>query len=1265
MTRRRLIGAGLYAALFISLSCAGPQKPDDDSSEADEQLSEQTSGEEHPGAGTPTASTDSSTADSSTADSSIADKQDGPGAVVDVVAGGQHACALHETGEVSCWGRNHFGQLGDATTDDRWWAAPVTGLDDATRLAAGAAHTCALHESGEVSCWGAKVNGLTGDGGSWGEKRRQKAVTEPTRVTGIGGIRKRGRGTSFMCSESTKLEGIVDLDAGYMQTCAVHKSGGVVCWGSETQDQRVSDRVVPCPLPIYGNVRDAKQVFVGDDYVCALQADGQAKCWGAMTTDKFGAERPDDGYNPHVRVRKLAGVESPTDLSPDRVNNCALRGDGAVVCWGGNQRSLLPTDQDSVGFATAVEGLGQVVDIAAGGGFRCAVQANGQAACWGSAKHLFTEKPEDAAENASATPVFVEGVTGAKKIAAGGSQRLDAKEEYDGRYFEGRQKYIHEEFACVTDAGGGVQCWGSNSHGQLGRRPEPGASTPDDAQPVVVSSVSFKKPRNLEPRPENKEKGDAYRPPSSGELMAAMLFGSRSDQDVDCPEMGEFGDKAASNHLRMSFQGQTRLFHFDRVVVNPGSKALEIVLPAVRYHTGPLDKRVEHGWQQLTLRARLPERGKPGQRLPLSVDSEELPRQLGCFVTPPLLGGELIIERYRAPQIGGDGGYLAGRVEVYAGSAEFGAITLDFETDQFATRLPEKLELDPSQNKFSGRKKTSQADNGSVTYDAGRRTLKVELHEKVETDNSRRRGFTNRDKYSFVFEDVDFHPGTFVTENHQQYHVLHLDKFGPGGVSGTHRVIERDRKEEKRARNDERDEPPKLMSRLVEEKAEKKELSFSREQGEFRASFAADQLTRVPAMRSYEVDDPAFETPMDVEAQPFVFENLPDELPQLVLEQYRRLEEVTKDQEASRLTVYRSEPATVDGESLWRLAEDELRRRDDTFVSNPAIDKMVLVDPKSLRPRLTEMRFTGDGDSLSEWYNSTVQVRAHWRDGQVRVEASNPKQGDDTHTLELPEDVPVFDSSQTLLVLPYLPIEDGYATTWKMLDIDADQGRRYSTSGWTGTYYRIEPRLVDVSLQVQRAETFKLGEREVETYRARLEVPKLPEQTGTVWLEKTAPHRVVAFSRGKGRGVGLAAPNGKPSKAASKTLAKTLAKMPLEVESNTGLAGFIESYASCKQATYKANGIPGGMTTEFKVVGPKDDGCQLRMKILDGHDDFAGKQVTCTLPTDKEFAVVEEAIMDGLDDEELEFPCTGTLRDYILEQDRKRRERYEKRRESE
>ena len=61
-----------------------------------------------------------------------------------------HACALHATGTVSCWG---FGTaLGNGSLDSSSVPIEVPGLSDVTAIAAGEQHACALIADGTLKC---------------------------------------------------------------------------------------------------------------------------------------------------------------------------------------------------------------------------------------------------------------------------------------------------------------------------------------------------------------------------------------------------------------------------------------------------------------------------------------------------------------------------------------------------------------------------------------------------------------------------------------------------------------------------------------------------------------------------------------------------------------------------------------------------------------------------------------------------------------------------------------------------------------------------------------------------------------------------------------------------------------------------------------------------------------------------------------------------------------------------------------------------------
>ena len=90
---------------------------------------------------------------------------------VSISAGVNHGCATLAGGQAACWGSNSFGQLGNGLTAFTQ-ATPVQVLDPATgnprqdirAVSAGAAHTCMVLTDDQVTCWGLNIAGQLGDG---------------------------------------------------------------------------------------------------------------------------------------------------------------------------------------------------------------------------------------------------------------------------------------------------------------------------------------------------------------------------------------------------------------------------------------------------------------------------------------------------------------------------------------------------------------------------------------------------------------------------------------------------------------------------------------------------------------------------------------------------------------------------------------------------------------------------------------------------------------------------------------------------------------------------------------------------------------------------------------------------------------------------------------------------------------------------------------------------------------------------------------------
>ena len=83
-----------------------------------------------------------------------------------VSLGSFHTCALFDDGNVSCWGGNSAGQVGDGTQSDRSIPTSV-GIPlgkKALSISVGQRHSCAILDDASLKCWGLNSGGQLGDG---------------------------------------------------------------------------------------------------------------------------------------------------------------------------------------------------------------------------------------------------------------------------------------------------------------------------------------------------------------------------------------------------------------------------------------------------------------------------------------------------------------------------------------------------------------------------------------------------------------------------------------------------------------------------------------------------------------------------------------------------------------------------------------------------------------------------------------------------------------------------------------------------------------------------------------------------------------------------------------------------------------------------------------------------------------------------------------------------------------------------------------------
>ena len=91
---------------------------------------------------------------------------------IQISSGNNHTCVILDNGSVKCWGENIYGQLGYGDTNDRGSNSNEMGDNLSTvnlgtdrtaiQISAGQYHTCVLLDDGNIKCWGRNNYGQLG-----------------------------------------------------------------------------------------------------------------------------------------------------------------------------------------------------------------------------------------------------------------------------------------------------------------------------------------------------------------------------------------------------------------------------------------------------------------------------------------------------------------------------------------------------------------------------------------------------------------------------------------------------------------------------------------------------------------------------------------------------------------------------------------------------------------------------------------------------------------------------------------------------------------------------------------------------------------------------------------------------------------------------------------------------------------------------------------------------------------------------------------------
>lgn len=149
--------------------------------------------------------------------------------------------------------------------------------------------------------------------------------------------------------------GFVEITAGHDHTCALRRSGEIVCWGRNDSGQA---------SPCFGAFRS---VVAGGDQTCGLRPTGEAQCWGYDMADS-----------------PLSGIFAAVSMknSGDIWFACGLRRTGKAECWAGAGETSWADREEPQPFDTMPSGT--FAEIVVGAVQVCGLRPSGEAVCWNS-----------------------------------------------------------------------------------------------------------------------------------------------------------------------------------------------------------------------------------------------------------------------------------------------------------------------------------------------------------------------------------------------------------------------------------------------------------------------------------------------------------------------------------------------------------------------------------------------------------------------------------------------------------------------------------------------------------------------------------------------------------------------------------------------------------------------------------------------------------------------------------------------------------------